>query len=314
MISGKRLSGDRFFWLSSCPDCIFQCIKGRNDTPEKEFTPAKFIDMITRRIATALILSVLALVLAPSFGWAAPHHWEMGFQEAATPVAERLHQFHHFVLIIISCIVAFVTGLLLYVMVRFNARVNPTPSTRTHNVMLEVIWTVLPVITLIVIAVPSLKMLYYMDRTENPEMTLKVTGYQWYWGYEYPDNGGISFTSNMIKAEDIDPAKGQIRQLSTDNPVVVPVDTNIQVIVTAADVIHSFAVPSFGVKTDAVPGRLNESWIRVEKPGVYYGQCSELCGTNHGFMPIEVIAVSKEDFKAWVAKQTGKTEEPSVNQ
>jgi cytochrome c oxidase subunit 2 len=263
-----------------------------------------------RRIATFLALSALAILFAPSMGWAIePQHWEMGFQEAATPVAARLHQFHHFVLIIISVIVAFVTGLLLFVIIRFNARANPTPSTRTHNVALEIVWTVIPVITLITIAVPSFKLLYYMDRTGNPEMTLKVTGYQWYWGYEYPDNGGISFTSNIIKGEDIDPAKGQIRQLSTDNPVILPVDTNIQVIVTAADVIHSFAVPSFGIKTDAVPGRLNETWVRIDKPGVYYGQCSELCGTNHAYMPIEVIAVSKEDFKAWVAQQTGKADD-----
>src|SRR5688500_10689034 len=166
-------------------------------------------------------------------------------------------------------------------MIRFNSKAHPVPSTRTHNVILEIVWTVVPVVILITIAVPSFKLLYYMDRTENPDMTLKVTGFQWYWGYEYPDNGNISFNSNIIKDADIDASKGQIRKLSTDNPVVLPVDTNIQLLVTAADVLHAFAVPSFGVKIDAVPGRLNETWVRIEKPGVYYGQCSELCGANH---------------------------------
>lgn len=253
----------------------------------------------------AFVALGLALTLLPHFALADQTPWGIGFQEAATPVAERLHHFHTMVLVIITAITLFVMGLLVWVMVRFNARANPVPSMTTHNVLLEIIWTVVPVVILIIIAVPSFKLLYYMDRTENPDMTLKVTGYQWYWGYEYPDHGGISFTSNMIPQKDIDPSKGQMRLLSTDNPVIVPVDTNIQVIVTAADVLHSFAVPSFGIKADAVPGRLNETWIRVEKPGVYYGQCSEICGTGHGFMPIEVIAVSKEDFAAWVVKQGG---------
>lgn len=255
-----------------------------------------------------VFFGLLALIfLFPAMGHAEIHPWQYTFQEAATPVAARIHEFHNFVLVIITGIVIFVMGLLLFVMIRFNSKVNPTPSLTTHNVLLEVIWTVVPVIILIVIAVPSFKLLYYADRTENPEMTLKVTGYQWYWGYEYPDNGNISLTANMLKESDIDPGKAQIRLLSTDNPVILPVDTTIQIIVTAADVIHSFGVPAFGLKTDAVPGRLNESWVRIEKPGRYYGQCSELCGNGHAFMPIEIHAVSKEDFQAWVAQQTGKT-------
>ena len=277
--------------------------------------------MIMRRITAFFTLFTLAALFAPAMGWAEPAHWDMGFQEAATPVAERLHNFHDFLMVIITVIVVFVTGLLLFVMIRFNSKAHPVPSTRTHNVILEIVWTVVPVVILITIAVPFFKLVYYMDRTENPDKTLKVTGFQWYWGYEYPDNGNISFTSNIIGDADIDASKGQIRKLSTDNPVVLPVDTDIQLLVTAADVIHAFAVPSFGVKIDAVPGRLNETWVRIEKPGVYYGQCSELCGTNHAFMPVEVIAVSKEDFQAWVAKQTGNAEdagngneETSVNQ
>lgn len=255
----------------------------------------------------ALMLGFAVLALGGAAAWAEPRPWGIGLQDPATPVAERLHEFHNMLLIIIAAIVLFVMGLLLYVMLRFNARANPKPSTTTHNVMLEVLWTVVPVVILIVIAVPSFKLLYYMDRTAEPEMTLKITGYQWYWGYEYPDHGDISLMSNMIPDDQIDPSKGQVRLLSTDNPVILPVDTNIQLIVTAADVIHSFAVPAFGVKIDAVPGRLNETWVRIEKPGVYYGQCSEICGIGHAFMPIEIIAVSKEDFTAWVANQRGES-------
>ncbi len=247
-------------------------------------------------LALVLILSAFP-ALADAIGAAKP--WELGFQPAASPVAERMHQFHDMLLWIITGISLFVLLLLIIVVVRFNARANPIPSARTHNVPLEIVWTVLPVVILIVIAVPSLSLLYYGDRTAKPEMTLKVTGYQWYWGYEYPEYEGLSFLSNLIPDKDIDKSKGQMRLLSVDNPVVLPVETNIQFIVTAQDVIHSFAVPSFGVKTDAVPGRLNESWTRIERPGIYYGQCSELCGQNHAFMPIEVHAVPKEDFKAW---------------
>lgn len=258
-----------------------------------------------RRFLTLACLAAFALILWPDLAGAASHNWQMGMQEAATPVAERLHHFHNFLLVIIAGIVVFVFSLLLFVMARFNSRANPTPSQTTHNVLLEIVWTVVPVIILITIAVPSFKLLYYMDRTENPEMTLKVTGYQWYWGYEYPDHGGVSFTSNMVPRTDIDTAKGQIRNLSVDNPLVLPVDTDIQVLVTAADVLHSFAVPAFGIKTDAVPGRTNETWIRIEKEGTYYGQCSELCGANHAFMPVEVHAVSKEAFAQWVVAQGG---------
>lgn len=256
--------------------------------------------------ASLVFLTLAALVLFPDIAAAtAPQNWQLGLQEPATPVARELVGFHNYLLVIITGIVIFVFALLIYVMLRFNARANPTPSATTHNVPLEIIWTIVPVVILIAIAIPSFKLLYFMDRTKNPEMTLKVTGYQWYWGYEYPDHGGISIMSNMVPDDQINPDKGQLRQLSTDNPVVLPVDTNIQILVTAADVLHSFAVPAFGVKIDAVPGRTNETWTRIEKPGVYYGQCSELCGMGHGFMPIEIIALSKEDFAAWVTRNGG---------
>ncbi len=235
----------------------------------------------------------------PSFA-SEPLPWQTGFQPAATPVMEQINDFHNFLLYIITAVSVFVFLLMIFIMVRFNAHANPEPSKTTHHTMLEVVWTVIPVVILIIIAVPSFKLLYYMDRVENPDMTIKVTGYQWYWGYEYPDHDNLSFEAYMIPDEDIDKSKGQKRLLSTDNQLVLPVDTNIQILVAAADVIHALAVPSFGIKLDAVPGRINETWARIEKPGTYYGQCSELCGKDHAYMPLEIRAVSKEEFKAWV--------------
>lgn len=242
---------------------------------------------------SALVASLPALA-------ARPVDWQLNMQPAASPVAERLHDFHNMLLVIITFITLFVFALLLIVIFRFNAKKNPQPAQFSHNTTIEVIWTVIPVIILIAIAIPSMKMLYYMDRTIEPEMTVKVTGYQWYWGYDYPDHRDINVTSYMIPDKDIDPAKGQVRLLSADNPMVLPVDTDIQFLVTAADVLHAFAVPAFGIKTDAVPGRINDTWVRITEPGVYYGQCSELCGKGHAYMPIEIHAVSKEEFAAWV--------------
>ncbi|MCB1783903.1 MAG: cytochrome c oxidase subunit II [Alphaproteobacteria bacterium] len=227
-----------------------------------------------------------------------PQDYAIGMQDAASTSADRIHQFHDLLLYIISGIVAFVFVLLLIVMLWFNAKANPTPSKVTHNVLLEVVWTVIPVVILIVIAVPSFKLLYANDKLADPEMTIKATGHQWYWDYEYPDQEGIAFTSLMVPEGELKP--GQERLLSTDNPVVLPVDTNIAILTASADVIHSWAIPAFGVKIDAVPGRTNETWFRITEPGVYYGQCSEICGKNHAYMPIEIHAVSKEEFAAWV--------------
>jgi cytochrome c oxidase subunit 2 len=231
---------------------------------------------------------------------------QMGLQQPATPVMERIYDFHNMLLYLISAITIFVFVLLIIIVLRFNAKANPKPAQFTHNTLLEVVWTVIPIIILVIVAVPSLKLVYYEDRTDQPEMTLKVTGYQWYWGYEYPDHDGINFFSYMIPDEEIDTSKGQLRLLSTDNPVVLPVETNIEILVTAGDVLHAFAIPSFGIKKDAVPGRINSTWIRINKPGTYYGQCSELCGKDHAFMPIEIKAVSKQDFNKWV--QTARQE------
>lgn len=260
------------------------------------------------------LFGLLAALAFISFGasdaFAAPDfskmlEWPHKFQDAATPAMEHITSFHNMMLWIISAIVVFVTGLLLYVMIRFNAKANPEPSTTTHNVVLEVLWTVVPVVILIVIAVPSFKLLFFEARNPEPDMTIKVIGHQWNWEYEYPDYGGVNFTANIIPNKDIDGSKGQIRLLSTDTPVVVPVDTNIVFNVTATDVIHSFAVPAFGIKVDAVPGRLNTTWARATKTGTFYGQCSELCGKGHGFMPIEIKVVPKEEFLAWVKEQGG---------
>lgn len=248
------------------------------------------------------VLTLFAfLVSIPSaFADDAARPLQLGLREAASPQMERIVAFHDGLLWVISIITIFVLGLLIWVVVRYNAKANPTPSKTTHNVMLEIVWTLIPVLILIVIAVPSFKMLYYLDRTEDPEMTLKVTGYQWYWGYEYQDHEGISFLSYMIPEDEIDEEKGQKRLLSTDNPVVLPIDTNIQILITAADVIHAFTIPALGFKKDAVPGRMNETWVRIDKPGTYFGQCSEICGKDHAYMPIEIKAVTKEEFKKWL--------------
>ena len=229
--------------------------------------------------------------------------WQMWFQPAASPVMERIIEFHNFIFIIEVSIVVLVLVLMGYIIIRFNAKSNPVPSKTTHNTILEVAWTAVPLLLVIVIAVPSLKLLYYADRIEEGEMTLKVIGNQWYWSYEYPDHGAFAFDSIIIEDENLEP--GQPRLLSVDNSVVLPAETNIRLLFTSADVIHNWAVPSLGLKLDAVPGRVNESWVRINSEGDYYGMCSELCGVNHGFMPVHIKAVSKADFAAWVeqAKQ-----------
>jgi cytochrome c oxidase subunit 2 len=252
------------------------------------------------RFAIGFIVSIAAFTGAAHA--AEPEPWQLGFQPAVTPVAHLQHQLHDLVLIIITAITLFVLVLLLYVSVRFSAKRNPNPTKTSHNTVIEVLWTVLPVMILVVIAIPSFKLLYFMDKTENPELTLKVTGHQWYWSYTYQDNGNFTFDSLIIPADQIDKSKGQKRLLEVDNRVIVPVDTNIRVLLTSDDVLHAWAVPAFGVKLDTVPGKLNETWMRVEKEGVYYGQCSELCGINHAFMPIAVQAVSKADFAKWAAE------------
>lgn len=234
----------------------------------------------------------------PSF----PVPWQLGMQVAATPMAERLHDFHTLLLWVITAISVFVAVLLLICIFRFNEKANPVPAKWSHNTLIEVIWTVVPVLILVAIAVPSYRLLYFLDRTEDAEMTLKITGNQWFWSYEYVD-AGVSFDAIAIPDAEIKAEAGQHRLLETDRHVILPVDTNIRLLFTANDVIHAWTVPAFGVKLDNMPGRINETWTRITKPGRYYGQCSELCGVDHSYMPIVVDAVSKEEYQRWVEQE-----------
>ena len=227
-----------------------------------------------------------------------PADWQLGFQEAASSSMRDIVNFHDKLLLpIIIAISVFVLFLMVYACVRFRASANPNPSKRTHNVAVEVLWTLIPCLILIVMAVPSFKILYKQDAIPKADITVKAVGYQWYWGYEYPDEN-IIFESYMI--EDKDLKENEPRLLAVDNELVVPVNKVIKVMITANDVLHAWALPAFGVKRDAVPGRINETWFRAEKVGTYYGQCSELCGIKHAFMPIEVRVVTEEEYQEWL--------------
>lgn len=230
-----------------------------------------------------------------------PHPWQLGLQDGVTKIKDDISSFHNLMLVIITAITILVMVLLLYVMVRYSAKSNPVPSRTSHNSLVEVVWTLVPVLILVGVAVPSLKLLYFQERLPPGEMlTIKAIGNQWYWSYEYPDHGNFSFDATMVADKDLKP--GQLRLLETENHVVLPVNTNVRVQITAADVLHSWTVPAFGVKKDAVPGRLNEIWFNARQEGTYYGQCSELCGSLHGFMPIKVEIVSKAKFEQWVGE------------
>jgi cytochrome c oxidase subunit II len=253
----------------------------------------------TARALTAALLAVAGALAMPMIARAAePQPWEIGMQPAATPVREHLSALHDELLVIITLITLFVLSLLVYAMWRFSGRRHPVPTRTSHNTVIEMLWTVIPVLILVIIAIPSFKLMYYMDRVPDPEMTIKVTGHQWYWSYEYPDQGGLAFDSNIIPENELKP--GQKRLLDVDNPLVVPADTIIRVQITGTDVIHSWFIPSFGVQEYAIVGRLNESWMKVEHEGTYYGQCNQICGVNHAFMPIKIEAVSKEAFQHWL--------------
>jgi len=231
-----------------------------------------------------------------------PEDWQLGFQPAATPVAERIHDFNDLLLVIITAIVIFVMGLLIYVIWKFRESQNPNPSQTTHNTLIEVVWTVVPVMILVVIAIPSFRLLYYeADQGNDASMTIKVTGNTWFWNFDYPDHGDISFAANMIQESDLKP--GEPRLLAVDNVAYMPSETTVRFEVTSNDTLHSFAMPAFGVKMDAVPGRLNETWAYIPKEWegtTFYGQCSELCGVNHAYMPAAIKVVSQAEFDAWV--------------
>lgn len=247
------------------------------------------------------IMSLLPTISHASENIGIPQDYQLTFQDAATPNMADITWFHNsFLFPIILVITLFVTALLIYVMIRFSAKNNPNPSKTTHNSLIEVIWTVVPVIILIIIAIPSFRILYtQQDIPVDADLTIKATGYQWYWGYEYPDNDGMYFDSLPLEEDEL--TEGKLRLLSVDNPLVVPAGAVVRVQVTSSDVIHNWAVPSFGVKMDAIPGRLNETWFKVDNPGIYYGMCSELCGVRHAFMPIEVHVMEKADYQAWLA-------------
>jgi cytochrome c oxidase subunit 2 len=250
--------------------------------------------------------------LAASTDLGLPTPWGLGLQDSASPVKEQVASLHDLLLVIITLITLFVLALLAYACWRFSAARNPTPSRTSHNTLLEVAWTVIPVLILVVIAVPSFRLLYFMDRTEEPDLTVKVTGFQWAWEYEYLDADGLKFESYMIP-EDQAVAQGKRRLLDVDNEMVVPAGKNIRVLVTSRDVIHSFFVPALGVQKYNIPGRTMETWFRADRPGVYYGQCNQICGVNHAYMPIVVRAVPEAEFATWLeqAKQRFAATPPS---
>ncbi len=237
-----------------------------------------------------------------------PEPGGLGLQAPATAVAREIHSFHDFILTIIVGVSLFVLVLLLWVMARYNRHANPTPKKFTHNIAVEVVWTVVPVMILVAIASQSFPLLYHQERVPASELTLKVVGNTWRWDFEYPDLS-VALTSNLLPEGQASAERPYL--LATDNPVYVPVNTNVRVLVTSNDVIHSFAVPSFGIKEDAIQGRVNETWFNVDTPGVYYGQCSELCGQDHAYMPVEIRAVSRDEFNQWVLAQGGSLAAPA---
>jgi cytochrome c oxidase subunit II len=253
-----------------------------------------------RKFAAGVCAGLMAMLLGDSAFANQPEPWQLGMQTPATPITERIQHFHNELLIIIFAISLFVFGLLIFIMVKFNARAHPVPTRTTHNTFIEFLWTVVPVLVLVVIAIPSFKLMYYMDRVPDSKMTIKITGHQWYWEYNYPDQGNFSFNSNVIADKDLKP--GDKRLLDVDNPLVIPAKTNIRVQVTGTDVIHSWFVPSFGVQEYAVVGRLNEAWMNVNEPGTYYGECNQICGVNHAMMPIKVVVMNQADFDKWVTQ------------
>ena len=262
------------------------------------FMVTAFREVISRVLAPVLPVAAIVLIFAGSANAAQPLPWQLGLQPPAGTIAEMADDLHNLLLVIITLISLFVLALLVYVGVRFRASANPVPSKTSHHTVIEILWTVIPVLILVGIAVPSFRLLYYLDKTADTDMVIKVTGNQWYWNYEYPDEG-IAFDSYMVDEEDL--AEGQIRLLSVDNPMVVPEKTRIKLVITGNDVRHSYFVPSLAVQVYAFIGRTNEVWIDVpEGEMTYYGQCNQICGVNHAYMPIEVRALPEADYKAWL--------------
>ncbi len=255
---------------------------------------------LTGLVAAMMVFGGMADALAQAAAQG-PVPWQLGLQEAATDRMSRIIDLHNFVLWIITAICIFVLALLVWIAVRYNAKANPTPTATTHNTTLEVLWTVIPVAILVAIAIPSFRLLYYSDVIPPADITIKAIGKQWYWSYEYPDNGNFTFDALML-ADRVAAQQGVPRLLGTNNHVVVPINKTVRIITTGADVIHAWAIPAFGVKIDAVPGKLNQTWFNANREGTFYGECSELCGARHAFMPITVEVVSQERFDQWVAE------------
>ncbi len=262
------------------------------------------------RLRAVAIGSIGLLLAVPALAQA-PHNWQLGFQPPFSPTQRAIEDLHALVLWLMAVVTIFVAALLGYVIWKFRSSVNPKASRTSHHTVLEVAWTVLPVLILVLIAIPSFRVIYYQDRTSAADMTLKVIGHQWYWEYQYPDQGDLKFDSYMVQEADLKP--GQLRQLEVDNQVVLPAGKNVRILITGADVIHSFFIPSLGVQRYAIPGRTIETWVRVDQPGTYYGQCNQVCGTNHSAMPISVRALTEPEFAAWVEEAKTKFAEGATS-
>jgi cytochrome c oxidase subunit II len=256
--------------------------------------------LVGRTLGAGALVAVLGVAgFAGSALAQQPYPWQMNLQEAHSPIMERIHSLHDALIWMCVLISLFVLGLLLWVMYRYNEKRNPVPTTTTHNTLIEVLWTVVPILILVGIAIISIPLLYATDDASDADITVKAIGRQWYWSFEYPDNGGFTYDSFMVAEGDLKP--GQPRLLAADEDLVLPVGKKIRVLVTSSDVLHAFAVPSLGSKIDAVPGRINHTWFQINEPGMYYGQCSELCGTGHSFMPLSIRAVPEAEFNTWLA-------------
>lgn len=283
---------------------------------------------LLKRLLGALPFSPLPLLLSagaalaqtadpvqePAVPTAGPHPWEILMQHPESPVQHAIENLHNFVLVIILAICALVGVLLVVVLTRFNAKRNPVASRTSHNTVLEVAWTLIPALILVVMAIPSFKLVFYEDHTNRPDLTVQVTGHQWYWEYTYPGEGKLDFSSYIVPDDKLKP--GQERLLTADSPMVVPAGKNIRILTTSTDVIHSFFVPSLGLQRYAIPGRIIETWFRADKPGLYVGECNQICGTNHSRMPINILAVPPAQFQAWVTyakKQFASDAQPSSN-
>jgi cytochrome c oxidase subunit 2 len=259
-----------------------------------------FMQFVSRRFAVwvfSLVAALSGLAAPPAFAQA-PRPWEMNMQPAFSPMKREIIDLHNLVLVIITLITLFVAGLLVWVCYRYSEKRNPVPSQTAHHTGLEIAWTVIPVVILVIMAIPSFRLIYFLDRAADPFMTVKVTGHQWYWEYSYPDKGDVDVESRIIDDADLKP--GQLRLLDVDNQLVIPVGKQIRVLTTSGDVIHSFFIPSLGAQRYAIPGRTIEMWIEADKPGTYYGECNQICGQNHSRMPISIRAVPEADFNTWI--------------